>query len=186
MSCSYLQIRLHTVNSLRIPMWLSVAMCFLLVGRSSTSSWSSPLIQCVLYVFLPYHILDSTDEEPQVITRAQERLFSGPKQKGVNVITMGYRSVCPFMTQRRVPGLTFSKSYQSGSKMKVGDTRSGVNNFFVNTIITTLQGSDWERLLNRCVLIPFTCLTRLMVCQDRGECYVASTDGNEHICATAQ
>jgi hypothetical protein len=38
----------------------------------------------------------SSNEEPQVITRAQERLFSGPKQKGANVITMGYRGVCPF------------------------------------------------------------------------------------------
>jgi hypothetical protein len=140
----------------------------------------------VLYVSLHCHTLDSTDEEPQVITRAQERLFSGPKQKGVNVITMGYRSVCPFMTQRRVPGLIFSKSYQSGSKMKVGDTRSGVNNFFVNTIITTLQGSDWERLLKRCVFTSFTRLTRLMMCQDRGECYVAFTDEHEHIRATAQ
>ncbi|KAF8273248.1 hypothetical protein EI94DRAFT_1444363, partial [Lactarius quietus] len=25
----------------------------------------------------------------------------------------------------------------------------GVNNFFVNTIVTALQGSDWERLLGR-------------------------------------
>ncbi|KAH9178166.1 hypothetical protein EDB89DRAFT_1843960 [Lactarius sanguifluus] len=33
--------------------------------------------------------------------------------------------------------------------MKAGDTRSGVNNFFVNTIVTALQGSDWERLLGR-------------------------------------
>ena len=35
----------------------------------------------------------SNNEDPQVITRAQERLFAGPKQKG-NVITMGYRGVC--------------------------------------------------------------------------------------------
>jgi hypothetical protein len=44
----------------------------------------------------------------------------------------------------------FSKSYQNGSKMRAGDPRSGVNNFFVNTTVTALQGSEWERLLERC------------------------------------
>ena len=38
--------------------------------------------------------------------------------------------------------------------MRAGDTRSGVNNFFVNTNVTELQGSDWERLLKRCVCVP--------------------------------
>ncbi|KAF8501633.1 hypothetical protein F5888DRAFT_1608844 [Russula emetica] len=33
--------------------------------------------------------------------------------------------------------------------MRAGDPRSGVNNFFVNTNVTALQGSDWERLLER-------------------------------------
>lgn len=48
----------------------------------------------------PFPCLSSagSDEEPQVITRAQERLFSGPKQKGANVITMGYRGVCILWT----------------------------------------------------------------------------------------
>jgi len=41
------------------------------------------------------------------------------------------------------------KSYPTGTKIRAGDTRSGVNNFFVNTIVTALQGSDWERLLGR-------------------------------------
>lgn len=50
--------------------------------------------------------------------------------------------------------LPILKSYQSGSKMRAGDTRSGVNNFFVNTNVTALQGSDWERLLRRFVLPP--------------------------------
>ncbi len=45
----------------------------------------------------------------------------------------------------------FSKSYQNGSKMRPGDLRSGVNNFFVNTIVTALQGSEWERLLEMSV-----------------------------------
>jgi len=74
----------------------------------------------------------SFDSMRVIITRAQERLFSTPKQKGANVITMGYRS-----------------SYQNGSKIRAGDPRSGVNNFFVNTTVTALQGSDWERLLER-------------------------------------
>ena len=38
--------------------------------------------------------------------------------------------------------------------MRAGDPRSGVNNFFVNTIVTALQGSDWERLLERCASVP--------------------------------
>src|SRR5258708_37910191 len=49
----------------------------------------------------------------------------------------------------------FSKSYQNGSKMRPGDLRSGVNNFFVNTIVTALQGSEWERLLERCGSVFF-------------------------------
>ena len=47
--------------------------------------------------------------------------------------------------------------------MRAGDLRSGVNNFFVNTIVTALQGSDWERLLERFAPLLFrnilTCLT---------------------------
>ena len=47
--------------------------------------------------------------------------------------------------------------------MRAGDSRSGVNNFFVNTIVTALQGPDWERLLERCaprdILLFFMCLT---------------------------
>ena len=39
--------------------------------------------------------------------------------------------------------------------MRAGDPRSGVNNFFVNTTVTALQGSDWERLLERCVPVSF-------------------------------
>ena len=38
--------------------------------------------------------------------------------------------------------------------MRAGDTRSGVNNFFVNTNVTALQGSNWERLLRRFALPP--------------------------------
>lgn len=70
---------------------------------------------------------------------------------------MGYRSVCLFRGSqtRPHPSPFFTKSYQSGSKMRAGDTRSGVNNFFVNTIVTALQESNWERLLGRCVPVLF-------------------------------
>lgn len=65
---------------------------------------------------------------------------------------MGYRSVCLFYGLIDASSyMLFSQSYQSGSKIRAGDMRSGVNNFFVNTIVTALQGSDWERLLGRCV-----------------------------------
>ncbi|KAI0319223.1 hypothetical protein OF83DRAFT_1055383 [Amylostereum chailletii] len=30
-----------------------------------------------------------------------------------------------------------------------GGIRQGISNYFVNTIVTALQGSDWERLLKR-------------------------------------
>jgi hypothetical protein len=71
---------------------------------------------------------------------------------------MGYRGVCLFRGSQTRPHASpffFTKSYQSGSKMRAGDTRSGVNNFFVNTIVTALQESNWERLLGRCVPVPF-------------------------------
>ena len=69
---------------------------------------------------------------------------------------MGYRGVCLFRrSQTRPHASLFAKSYQSGSKMRAGDTRSGVNNFFVNTNVTALQESNWERLLGRCVPVPF-------------------------------
>ena len=76
---------------------------------------------------------------------------------------MGYRGVCLFRGSQTHPhAFLFAKSYQSGSKMRAGDTRSGVNNYFVNTIVTALQEPNWERLLGRCVLMPseafFTCL----------------------------
>lgn len=69
---------------------------------------------------------------------------------------MGYRGVRLFCgSQTRPYPSLFSKSYQSGSKIRAGDTRSGVNNFFVNTNVTALQESNWERLLSRYVRVPF-------------------------------
>ena len=69
---------------------------------------------------------------------------------------MGYRGVCLPILCFPDPSshLPILKSYQSGSKIRAGDTRSGVNNFFVNTNVTALQGSDWERLLKRFVFLP--------------------------------
>lgn len=47
------------------------------------------------------------NEDPQVIARAQERLFAGPKQKGMNVITMGYRGVCiPILCSQTRPNIS--------------------------------------------------------------------------------
>jgi hypothetical protein len=153
MPCSYRQIHLLTVTSLSMPTYRSAMSCLRLIRQGLTSQ--SPLIQCVSYVLVSC-LCDSTgnNKDPQVITRAQERLFAGPKQKGVNVITMGYRGVCLFCVSQTRPHISISKSYQSSSKMRAGDTRSGVNNFFVNTNVTALQGSDWERLLRRFVLPP--------------------------------
>lgn len=71
--------------------------------------------------------------------------------------------------------------------MRVGDTRTGVNNFFVNTIVTALQASNWERLLGRSVLASgrsFLRVPRLIIYQDWGQCYVAFADRNEYIRAT--
>lgn len=79
----------------------------------------------------------------------------------------------------------FSKSYQSGSKMRAGDTRSGVNNFFVNTNVTALQESNWERLLRRYVVRGFQGRSSRVVCsalcQDRRRCHATSANGSEHI-----
>ncbi|KAL7279239.1 hypothetical protein ACG7TL_007079 [Trametes sanguinea] len=68
-----------------------------------------------------------------VIDRAQERLFL--KAKGgrpSNIITTGYRKVT-----------------QQDSRTRVAATRMPLVNYFVNTIVTALQGQDWELLLNR-------------------------------------
>ena len=46
--------------------------------------------------------------------------------------------------------------------MRAGDPHSGVNNFFVNTIVNALQGSDWERLLERCVPVFFDVIFRCL------------------------
>ncbi len=132
-------------------------------ATSRNLSWRSPSIQCASYVPFPCLSLAGGNVLRQIITRAQERLFSAPKQKGVNVITMGYRSVCSFLDIIDVSFyFPFLQYYQNGSKIRAGDPRSGVNNFFVNTIVTALQGSDWERLLERYAPVFlegfFTCL----------------------------
>jgi hypothetical protein len=139
------------------------------------------LNQCVSCVSHTCHNLANANEGPQIVTRAQERLFSGPKQKGVNVITMGYRGVCGLCGSHTRIGLNPLKSYQNCPRMKAVETRSGVINFFVNTNVTALQGSDWETLLGRCVHAPCIyslCVLRLVMYQDWGECYVTSTDGS--------
>ncbi|ETW83157.1 hypothetical protein HETIRDRAFT_450818 [Heterobasidion irregulare TC 32-1] len=74
-------------------------------------------------------------EEPMVhmrdiIDRAQEKLMC--KKKAPNIITAGYRS-----------------AYDKGNHRKPGMARLGVSNYFVNTIVTALQGPEWERLLKR-------------------------------------
>jgi hypothetical protein len=73
--------------------------------------------------------------------------------------------------------------------MPAGDPRFGVNNFFVNTIVTALQGSDWERLLERCAPVSFrdnyVSYARRRN-QDRGERYVSFVDRSEHIRASTQ
>ena len=103
---------------------------------------------------------------------------------------MGYRSVCPFCGSHGCILLLPLKFYQNGSKMRAGDPHSGVNNFFVNTIVTALQGSDWERLLERCAPVFFdvffTCLTPDVVIQNWGERDVSFADRSEHIRASTQ
>jgi hypothetical protein len=73
--------------------------------------------------------------------------------------------------------------------MRAGDPRSGVNNYFVNTIVSALQGSEWERLLERCASV-FFCISLVPYArrrnQDRGECHVSFTDRSEHIRASTQ
>ncbi|KAI9066224.1 hypothetical protein FKP32DRAFT_391754 [Trametes sanguinea] len=73
-----------------------------------------------------------------VIDRAQERLFL--KARGgrpSSIITAGYRKVT-----------------QQDDRTRVAATRMPLVNYFVNTIITALQGHDWELLLNRGRYVP--------------------------------
>jgi hypothetical protein len=74
--------------------------------------------------------------------------------------------------------------------MRAGDPRSGVNNFFVNTTVTALQGPDWERLLERCALTSFRDILHVSYArrrnQDWGERYVSFVDRSEHIRASTQ
>ncbi|KAF8623641.1 hypothetical protein AX17_007341 [Amanita inopinata Kibby_2008] len=65
-----------------------------------------------------------------IIDRALEKLLKS-KQTG-NLITAGYRL-----------------SSNQGDRGKQGMERLGVTNFFVNTIVTSLQNSEWETLLGR-------------------------------------
>ncbi len=104
---------------------------------------------------------------------------------------MGYRSVCPFSEPQALSFFfPLLKSYQNGSKMRAGDPRSGVNNFFVNTTVTALQGSDWERLLERYAPVSFRDILHLSYArrhnQDWGERYVSFVDRSEHIRASTQ
>jgi hypothetical protein len=103
---------------------------------------------------------------------------------------MGYRSVCQFNGSQTSSFNFLSKSYQNGSKMRAGDPRSGVNNFFVNTTVTALQGSDWERLLERYAPTSFRDILHVSYArrrnQDWGERYVSFVDRSEHIRASTQ
>jgi hypothetical protein len=59
-----------------------------------------------------------TDQDTQVITRAQKNLFSGAEQKGVDVITMGYRGVCSVFLRLALFGhaaRTNERSHRVGS-----------------------------------------------------------------------
>jgi len=105
---------------------------------------------------------------------------------------MGYRSVCP-LSESQTRSFTFLllKSYQNGSKMRAGgDPRSGVNNFFVNTTVTALQGSDWERLLERFAPVSFRDVLHVSYArcrnQDWGERYVSFIDRSEHFRTSTQ
>lgn len=66
----------------------------------------------------------------EVIDQAQERLFKSGRSQ--NVITLGYRLAS-----------------NDGDRGKRDMTRVGITNFFVNTVITTLQEPQWDLLLRR-------------------------------------
>ncbi|THH09180.1 hypothetical protein EW146_g8757 [Bondarzewia mesenterica] len=96
----------------------------------------------------------------EIIDRVQEKLMM--KSKAPNIVTAGYRS-----------------SHKKGDRGKPGMTRLGVSNYFVNTMVTALQGPEWERLLTRigedamfyllmetCMFIP---LPNDCLCQITGE-----------------
>jgi hypothetical protein len=104
-------------------------------------------------------------EEPQVITRAQERLFSGPKQKGANIITLGYRSVCLSCGYYRCI-LILSSIEVLSKRLEDANRRSRVPVsiiIFVNTIVYRIArarlGEATGEVNSYFLLGVFTCLT---------------------------
>lgn len=87
----------------------------------------------------------------QVIDQAQERLFKSGRSQ--NVITTGYRLVSGIFScfLNRVEHSS-NKASNDGDRGKRGMTRVGITNFFVNTVITTLQEPQWDLLLQRSVI----------------------------------
>ncbi|KAF9533857.1 hypothetical protein CPB83DRAFT_412148 [Crepidotus variabilis] len=69
-------------------------------------------------------------EMHEVIDQAQSRVFRS--KRGQNVITSGYRL-----------------AQHSDDMGKAGMARSGITNFFVNTIINVFYGIEWRTLLQR-------------------------------------
>ncbi|KAF5382158.1 hypothetical protein D9615_004408 [Tricholomella constricta] len=67
----------------------------------------------------------------EVLDRAQERIFRGSKNPQ-NIITAGYR-----------------RAFRDGDRGKQGMTRVGITNYSVNTMVTALQSSAWDGLLQR-------------------------------------
>ncbi|THH05865.1 hypothetical protein EW145_g4492 [Phellinidium pouzarii] len=66
----------------------------------------------------------------ELIDRAQARLFA-KRGRPSNMITAGYRSA------------------EFRSQAGIGGARQGITNFFVNTIVDTIQEPEWDKLLSR-------------------------------------
>ncbi|KAG5635811.1 hypothetical protein H0H81_010059 [Sphagnurus paluster] len=81
----------------------------------------------------PFKLFLAKTDMREVIDKAQERIFSQGNYTQ-NIISAGYK-----------------RAYTEEDRPRQDMTRIGITNIFVNTIVTALQSSEWDMLLQRLV-----------------------------------